>query len=830
VKARIQQLLSAVREFRLTSAQTAAAASIATIVASAVFLLTREALFELIGNVASTAVTRGPVWRKVLVGGLLIFGLATMVASVGGRRGRRVDDASRVVTGQPDALPPSTLPPVTHAVIGRLGDIDRVLALIDSERAIAVVGRRGAGTSTLAGHVANQIAERFPDGQIYLDLRGVAPGRPLTERRALRRVLNALGFPEPQSDRNGALDVAADALQSWLSNRRALFLLDNVDHPHQVRRLLPGGSGCRFLLAGSVDLEKLSGVHIYDLPELGEDAAVELLSTVGDAELVSHDRQSAVELVNRCGRQPLAIRLLGQLLRDRTWPPSRILDAMESGLLTARSTQESEQSAALRPVWAACDVTYRDLSLAHRRLFRLLLLVPTSEIGITAVAAVAGVPSTRAAGLLGDLARRGLVESTRPGHYRIRQMLALSGRFYLEQEDLPKHVARARLRLARHYAQLATQHAEPMLPGARRAGPDRLSAIATARAWFQQEHDLLFNLVTSPPLVVPARARRGANKHPVAVERWLWRLAVALCTWYAIEGRLGDWNDVCEAVLALPWARTNPATASWAHNELGVIRRLRGEPLTAWKEFQLAAQKCRNSRNLGLGQILTNLGMALADQGQLEWALRNLELGLELRARSDRYGQAISVLALGVTYLSAGELDAARRRLAQAANAFDALGDLRGLAAALNAIGVVLWMQDDRLGATEHWQLARRQYVELGDQVGLAGVLVNIAAGTITTHPDRAAYARDLLVESQRLRAGQPETRATGLSHLYLGDAFALCHEPAEAQRHWQEAARILGDTDRGYAAEWQLRSAGAMSARRLSSMIHHIECERPIL
>jgi tetratricopeptide (TPR) repeat protein len=814
MKARIRQLLSTLQGFRPPSVQTAAVASIAAIVVSVVLLLTREALFALLGNVASNAVTGGPVWRRALVSGFLVLGLMTIIVSVGGWRGRpRSEDPPPVGPGQSGGQPPATLPPVTHLLVGRDDDVSRILALIDTERVVAVVGRRAVGTSTLAMHIADRIAERFPDGQIYLDFRSIALGRPLSEDRALRRVLHALGLAEPQPDRKDALDAAADALHAWLANRRMLFLLDNVDQPQQVRRLLPGGTGCRFLLAGSVDLERLAGVHVYDLSEIGEDAAVEFLSLVGDPELVSRDRRSAVELVNRCGRQPLAIRLLGQLLRDRKWPPRRVLEAMEGGLLATASTRGSEQSAALRPVWDACDVTYQDLSAAHRRLFRLLILVPTAEIGINAVAAVAGVPSNRAARLLAELARRGLVESTRPGHYRIRQMLAASGHFYLEQEDSPRHLDRARLRLARHYARLAMGYAEPLLPGMRRTGPDRVRATAAARAWFQQEHELLFSLVTSPHLVLPARRRKEARNQPVASERWLWRLAIALCTWYAIEGRLGDWYGVCEAVLKLPLARINPATASWAHNELGVIRRLRGEPLEAWKELQLAAQKCRKFRSLGLSQILTNLGMTLADQGQFDGALRNLEQGLELRARTDRYGQAISALALGVTYFCAGELEAARRHLIRAANAFDVLGDLRGLAAALNAIGVVLWAQDDRLGGTEHWELARCHYVELGDQAGLAGVLVNIAAGTLIAHPDRAARARDLLTESQRLRAGQPETRTTGLSHLYLGDALALCDAPGEAQRHWQEAARILGPTGGAEAAEERLRSAGTISA-----------------
>src|SRR5262249_14783337 len=159
----------------------------------------------------------------------------------------------------------------------------------------------GVGTSALALHVAHRLGGGFADGQVYLDLRGVASRPSLNAAGCLRRILLQLGLAEPASNRSADLDAAADRLHGLLSHGQVLFVMDTVDHPAQVRRLLVGGPGCRFLVAGSVDLDRLPVAEIYDAHELSEDAAVDLLATVGDPVRVDQDRAAAVEMVNRLG-------------------------------------------------------------------------------------------------------------------------------------------------------------------------------------------------------------------------------------------------------------------------------------------------------------------------------------------------------------------------------------------------------------------------------------------------------------------------------------------------------------------------------------------------
>jgi len=448
----------------------------------------------------------------------------------------------------------------------------------------------------------------------------------------------------------------------------------------------------------------------------------------------------------------------------------------------------SGDAMALRPLWEACDMLYRDLPAAQRRLFRLLAVPPTTEIGTGTAAAVAGITPRAAAELLDGLARRGLIESGRPGRYRIRQMLVTSARRFLEQ-DSTWRVNRATVRLVRYYATIAEEYADQLLPTGEGQERDRELAVAEARAWFRQEREVMFRMVTAGSF---ATSRARSLLRPGGVTPWLQRLAIALCTWYAYDGQLGEWQDVCEAVLAGRIGPNNRTMEFWARNELGTVYRLNGDPATGAALLNEAAELCAGRYHRGLGQARTNHGLALLDLGDVEAAIRHLDAGLALRPHSDRHGRAVSALGLGVAYLRAGELTAARQCLIEATNHFDEVADTRGTAAALNNLGAVLWEQQDHTGAREHWAAARERFARLGDQAGQSAALLNVAAALLSAGHGSPAEARDLLLESLTLTTARPATRSTGLVHLHLGDAYRRCGDPASARTHWEQALRVL--------------------------------------
>ncbi len=518
----------------------------------------KEILADYSIDLFRSGIAAAPLWLQLMVGALLTVGVVVLVTQRLRLRRPRPDPAAQA--GEAIGL----LPPAPTNFVGRDDERDDLVGQLDSDTGphiVAVVGRRGVGTSALAVHVAHRVADLFPDGIVYLDLRGLAGGPELSAEAALRRVMEHVGLVGPRTGRPNDLDEASKRLQAWLRPRRVLLLLNNVDHVAQVRLLQPTGAGCGAVMAGSVSLQSLPGVDTWPLQELSVADAVELLSAVSGRDLATeHDNRAAAELVNTCGRQPLAIRLLGQLLRDRAWPMDRFVQVMASGLGTSPYPHQPGAES-FRQVWDACDVSYRDMSRAHRRLFRLLALVPTIEIGANAAAAVAGLPVDRTTRLLDDLARRGLVESARPGYYRVRQLLAASAHHHNEQDGTTRQLRRAIRRLIRYYALLAERYAEALIPLHGRVNKGRPAdrARVESDAWFASEQELLFRLVTS--LAVRVDVRIGGEERQLAVLRpWLWRLAVALCTWYAAERRLDAWQRVCQAILQMPaprsgWAR-----------------------------------------------------------------------------------------------------------------------------------------------------------------------------------------------------------------------------------------------------------------------------------
>jgi len=753
----------------------------------ALSLLARELLVDTAVGAVADWISTMPEWVQFLI--ILVLAASGVAAFRLGRQRPKPDAVQTFLGG---------LPPAPSHLVGRDEDVGAVVEALENGGKVAVVGRRGVGTSAVAVHAAARVAEGLSETPIYIDLRGLANRPPQTPESALHQLMSRIGLPEPRSLQKRDLDDAARRLQAWYAEHKTVLMLNNVDDPRQVAPLLPvGRGGCSVVLAGSLDLEALPRIKIHQLDDLSEDAAIELLSAVGGADRVAQDPAAARDLVTECGHQPLAVRLLGQLLRDRDWPLRQFVDEMRRSARASRHFPlGGGQPDSLSRVWDAADVTYRDLSSEQRRVFRLLALVPTIEIGRNAASAVAGLAPERTTRALDELARRGLIESARPGYYRVRQLLAGSAGYHLINEDSQRQRQRARFRLARYYALLAEQYAEPLLFAHKQNDDPPTHSIVETEGyrWFRREHDTLLRLITSP----------APDDELTRVKPWIWRLAMGLCTWYAVEGRLDPWQTVCQAILETPapvgWrARLSGSTrmwaaeaAYWAHNELGVLYRRRGRTDNAYTELESALRIAEQWRLRSRAQVETNLGLVLVDKGQVDRAIRHLEQGLKLRGRSDVRGRAISELGLGIACLHAELHGTARRHLSHAANEFERLGDRAGQAAALNALGLVLAGQGDRTGIQEHWDLARQHYADAGDEVGEASVLLNIGADLLRDRPDQAAACRRILNESIQLRKGQPETIYTALVHERLGDAAFLDHDDVAAEFHRAEAQRIL--------------------------------------
>ncbi len=372
---------------------------------------------------------------------------------------------------RPPAPPrtPALLPPDVPAFCGRVTELrrlDSLLAASSTATAIAVVsGTAGVGKTALALHWAHRTADRFPDGQLYIDLRGFGPtGSPVRPRDALRRLVYALGVAvrEVPSD----LADLTSLYRSSVAGRRVLVVLDNARDAEQARPLLPGFAECaaivtsRDTLAGLVALE---GAQPLQLPALGPGESRQLLIERLRAARMPAEPYATENVIGPCAGLPLALVIVAARATTHAQPEradaareptagSRALDAWRAG--DARTD--------LREVFSW---SYQVLEDHTARLFRLLAVHPAGQLTVPAVARLAGVTPAAARRGLDALVRVSLLHADAPGRYSQHQLLRMYARELAEHHDSAACRRSALHRLLHHFLQTA-QHAAPEPLGA----------------------------------------------------------------------------------------------------------------------------------------------------------------------------------------------------------------------------------------------------------------------------------------------------------------------------------------------------------------------------
>ena len=320
---------------------------------------------------------------------------------------------------------PRQLPSAVPHFVGRAPELAALtsvlLGLSETSGAVpvsAIVGSAGVGKTALAVHWAHQVAHRFPDGQLYLDMRGFDQGSdPLVPSDALRSVLGALGLPAAVIPASPGSQ--AGLYRSIVAGRRILVVLDNVADPAQVRPLLPASGACLVLVTSRDQLAGLvaQGARLVFLDVLGSSEAADLVSFMMGAERVAAESQAAEEVCRLCARLPVA--LVAAAARAVSSPGLALADLAEelravSSRLDAMDTGEPATS-----VRAVLSASYERLSQPTARMFRLLGVHPDADVSAAAAAVAAGVSAEQAAALLQELARGHLVTSRGKGRFAL---------------------------------------------------------------------------------------------------------------------------------------------------------------------------------------------------------------------------------------------------------------------------------------------------------------------------------------------------------------------------------------------------------------------------
>jgi tetratricopeptide (TPR) repeat protein len=721
----------------------------------------------------------------------------------------REDPGLRPVTTPRPAAPaagqattvPAQLPPAVSAFVGRgsqLADLDVLTG--DGPAIVVVSGMAGVGKTALVVQWGHRVRAEFPDGQLYVNLSGYAPGPPLVPARVLAGFLTALGVPAERVPTNQ--DDTTALYRTMLADRRVLVVLDNAAGPAQVRPLLPGGSHCRVVVTSRSRLGGLvarNGARSLGLGALGPDEAVELLGRL------TGDEPAAVlaDLAKLCAYLPLALRIAAARLPHDPGGAHGYLARLGDASRLAMLEIDDDDEAAVR---AAFDLSYAALSPAARRMFRLLGLVPGTDVSVPGAATLAALAPASAAALLDALADAHLVDRIAPVRYGLHDLLRLyaaerarrdedtAGReaalarldgFYLDAADAAARLlypTAVRLPTGADPATSAPGRtdpaAPPMAPAAANTDPaaPMLAEHQDASAWLDAERSNLVALVTAA-----AAAGRSTTAYT---------LGDTLAGYFWLRRHTADWLVVAQAALAAAVAADDPRAQAASHRHLSGVYLSIGRSHEATAELERALALARRAHwPEGQAAMLNARALAAQVVGDSDRAETDYLEALALyRAAGVATGEPVVLSNLAGLYGRIGRLDEAadaHRRALELDQRLDATNDV---AIDLSNLGGACWRLGRLDEAERYLSAGLALHRQVGNRAGEANTLNYLAhVHQDAGRPEAAAAAAEAdLAKAQDL--GDP---------LIEVDAWNVVAgtrpEPATAYRHALEMAEPIG-------------------------------------
>ncbi|XVU21644.1 AfsR/SARP family transcriptional regulator [Actinoplanes sp. CA-054009] len=612
-----------------------------------------------------------------------------------------------------ERVSPAQLPRDLPLFTGRRADLDRVSAL---QRAgeqeggmpiIAIDGMPGAGKSTFAVHWAYEVAARFPDGQIYLDLRGEEPGAALTA------LLSTLGVPETAVP--SGLNAKAALYRSHLAGRRMLVLLDNAESAEQARPLLPGAAGCLTVVTSRRRLTALAAAEGAHLVTLGLPDAAEarqlltrrLAATLGDRNWTAA-QESLDAIVAACGRLPAALTAVATETGGH-------LDGLAASL---RREDGLDAFGGLRTAFAG---SYEALPEPAARLFRLLSLHPGPDLDPAAAASLAGRTERETAPLLARLTGEHLLLTGPTQRLGSHVLLRAYAKELSAKQDGPREREEAEARLFAHYRHTAYEAnrllrplLDPIEPGERPEGVtvEEFKDYCGAFGWFRAEHRVLRALI-----------ERGEGPG-------VWQLATTMVPFYQWTGLRHEWLATMRAALAsaeragdrLGEAHMQRclAGAFFSLGDLDEARARLGRALALFTEFGGLAEQAHVHLNLGL--------VRSADEACFTKAFELYE-----RAGYDR-GMVAATEGIALAHAGQGRDRSAIDLYERAMAGYLRLGDPRGVGSCLLGLGRLRHRQGEREIAADLLRRSVELYREAGHRGEEAEAL--IALGDALTGAD----------------------------------------------------------------------------------------------
>ncbi|MEV0648471.1 BTAD domain-containing putative transcriptional regulator [Phytomonospora sp. NPDC050363] len=679
------------------------------------------------------------------------------------------------------SAPPSLsqLPPSTGVFAGRDTEM-RALGQITSGL-VAVTGPAGTGKTALAVRWAHSMAEHFPDGRLFVNLRGFDP-EPSSADDHVPALLADLGVPPAEVPSDPA--ARRTLLRSTMHDRRLLIVLDNAADAEQVRPLLPGDPGCLVVVTSR---DRLSGLVAIDgarriaLDVLDGEAAHAVLEHVLGADRIGAEPQAAAELTELCGRLPLALRIAAAQLADR--PRHTIAEYVAElardriGRLRIRGDRRADLRDAL-------DLSYATVSEPAQRLFRLSTVVKApAGVSVTAAAALTGVGHEEAEGLLEALAARHLVETAAGGRFGFHDLLREYGN-RLAEADPARDAAVAAL--LGHYLDrtLAAVGGSSRVPPVERP-PVEFTSPADAEDWLTAE---------LPNLVAAVRHAEAGGYDEAA-----WRLADALLI--PLIGRVSGatWLTVAGAGFSAARRQGHALGEAAMRHSLGTLKCRTADLAGARTEHELALAAYRAAGLRG-GESLSLRGLGSIHHIEGDWpgAIRLAKEALVIdRELGDTEAEVEGLSNLAMTRAQIGELDEALDDLADALALARERGDRHAEAQVLTNLAYAHSMRADLTEAAR----ILTQAAELHHALGRLDEEINVWCGLGSVHSEAGAYDKAeayftaVLDEAARL----DDLRLTVLAGCGLAKIACATGDPERAGKLLDTAVTRLGDTRFGY-------------------------------
>ncbi|TCO54133.1 AfsR/SARP family transcriptional regulator [Actinocrispum wychmicini] len=641
------------------------------------------------------------------------------------------------------------LPRAPQRFVGRHQDLAKL-----GDAPVVIAGAGGIGKTWLALHWAHRNAERFPDGQLFVDLCGFSPDSPpMTAATAVRGFLDALGVERVPTDPH----AAAALFRKLLAGKRILMVLDNAADSAQVTPLLPDSENCTVLITSRANLTGLvarHGASHLRLDVLSPTEARALLTDRIGAGRAAAEPEALTHLVELCGGFPLALCLAAAQTQTR---PQLTLAGLAAELrdFGLDALADTDPSASLP---AVLSLSLKGLTPEQATAYALLGIAPGRDIGVDAAASLLGQPKTAAADILRGLTQASLLGNPDTGRHRMHDLIRRHASD--TARDLPDEVSTAALdRVIDFYLQTASNAHGVLNPTRPSLGlaPPVAGCVpltpADAMRWFDTERD---NLLA----IQQAAATRKLH-------RVTWGLAGTLETYLRRRGHLRDrlavWTAGVEAVAHL----SDPTAHIVAHRLLG---------------------------------------RAHADLGQHDEADCCLRNALALAEHhDDTLNQAHTHRTLAAAAMSRGDSQQAREHAERALRISRTLDDPVWEAGALNAVGWYAAKSGDFAAGRDHCHAAYEIFLRHGNIEGQATTLDSLGyiAHHTGSHADSIDHYRTALTLLRTISSAAEE--ADTLNR--LGHAYAALGQPQQARASWQNALAMY---------EQQGRAANALETQRL--------------